>query len=105
MQLNLFNQATDQSADGGKGGKLTGTVTEDMLDSSGSVLQSYRGRGTRGLQQFFSPPEVAELVHKVFGNPAVVDLTAGNGSLIFRFTRDNRFGVERIHKNVQEIGG
>ncbi len=88
MQLNMFNQ------DGGKGGKLTGTVTDDMLDSSDSVLQSYRGRGTRGLQQFFSPLECAELVHKVFGDVAVVDLTAGNGGLISKFPQDKRFGIE-----------
>jgi SNF2 family DNA or RNA helicase len=86
MQLKLFNE------DGGKGGRLTGTVTDDMLDSSKSVLESYRGRGTRGLQQFFSPPECAELVHKVFKDVAVVDLTAGNGALISKFT--NRFGIE-----------
>jgi hypothetical protein len=88
MQFKLFNE------DGGKGGRLTGTVTDDMLDSSKSVLQSYRGRGTRGLQQFFSPPECAELVHKVFNDVAVLDLTAGNGALISKFPEDNRFGVE-----------
>lgn len=87
MQLK-FNQ------DGGKGGKLTGTVTEDMLDSSDSVLQTYRGRGTRGLQQFFSPPECAEVVYRVFGDMAVVDLTAGNGGLISKFPQDKRFGIE-----------
>lgn len=65
-----------------------------MLDSSRSVLQTYRGRGTRGLQQYFSPPEAAELVHKVFGDVAVVDLTAGDGALISRFPRSHRFGVE-----------
>jgi len=88
MQHDLFNK------DGGKGGKLTGNVTEDMLDSSRSVLQPYMGRGTKGLQQFFSPPEAAELVHRVFGDAAVVDLTAGNGSLISKFPRDHRFGIE-----------
>jgi SNF2 family DNA or RNA helicase len=88
MQFKLFNE------DGGKGGRLTGTVTDEMLDSSPSVLQSYRGRGTRGLQQFFSPPECAELVHKVFNDVAVIDLTAGNGSLISKFPEDNRFGIE-----------
>ena len=88
MQMNLFNE------DGGKGGRLVGTVTDDMLDSSRSVLQSYRGRGTRGLQQFFSPPECAELVHKVFRDIAVVDLTAGNGALIAKFPEAYRFGIE-----------
>jgi len=38
-----------------KGGKFEGVITEDMLDSSPTVLQGYRGRGTKGLQQFFSP--------------------------------------------------
>jgi len=86
MQFKLFNE------DGGKGGRLTGTITDDMLDSSKSVLESYRGRGTRGLQQFFSSPECAELAHKVFKEVAVIDLTAGNGALISKFT--NRFGIE-----------
>lgn len=63
-----------------KGGKLTAeTITDEMLDSSKSVLKNYRGRGTRGLQQFFSPPEAAKLTSKVFGRVATLDLTAGSG--------------------------
>ena len=80
---------------GGKGGKLTvETVTEEILDSSKSVLQNYRGRGTRGLQQFFSPPSAAKLVFKVFGRVATLDLTTGNGALLNAFPEELRFGVE-----------
>ena len=95
MQLNLFNRGNDEhNEDTGKGGRLTGTLTDDMLDSSKSVLGSYRGRGTRGLQQYFSPPEAAQLIYQVFGDVAVVDLTAGSGALISKFPRRYRFGVE-----------
>jgi len=78
-----------------KGGKLTvETVTEEIIDSSKSILQNYRGRGTRGLQQFFSPPQAAKLVFKVFGRVATLDLTAGNGALLAAFPENLRFGVE-----------
>lgn len=78
----------------GKGGKLDGVLTEEMVDSSKTILQSYRGRGTTGLQQFFSPPEAASLIHEVFGERPVVDLTAGAGALLDPFKAENRFGIE-----------
>lgn len=78
-----------------KGGHLDAeTVTQEMLDSSDSVLQSYMGRGTRGLQQYFTPKECAELVHNVFGDIIVLDPTAGNGGLIREFPENNQFGIE-----------
>ena len=79
---------------GQKGSKLEGTLTEDMLESSEAVLQGYRGRGLRGLQQFFTPPEAAKLIRAVFGDVPVVDLTAGDGSLIRRFSQRQRYGIE-----------
>jgi len=78
-----------------KGGKLNAeTTTDEMLDSSRTVLQNYRGRGTRGLQQFFSPPQAADLVFNVFENVTTLDLTAGDGALLRRFPQELRFGVE-----------
>lgn len=78
-----------------KGGKFKGIVTEEMLESSESVLQGYRGRGVKGLQQYFTPENVAKFVAKVFGyEVAVVDLTAGDGGLLSGFSMSNRYGVE-----------
>ncbi|MFQ6039807.1 MAG: hypothetical protein ACE5PV_03040, partial [Candidatus Poribacteria bacterium] len=78
-----------------KGGKLNlNTVTLEIIDSSKAVLQNYRGRGTKGLQQFFSPKEAAQVVFKVFGRVATLDLTAGNGALLNAFPEGLRFGVE-----------
>lgn len=91
------------NADGGKGGKLIGEVTEEMLDSSASVLQSYMGRGTRGLQQFFTPPEAAELIAQVFGPICTFDLTAGNGGILNAFPEDHRFGIE-IDQDMIDAG-
>jgi len=79
----------------GKGGKLTDTITQEIIDSSDSVLQSsYMGRGTKGLQQYFTPTEYAELIHSIFGDIMILDPTAGNGALIKHFPKDCQFGIE-----------
>lgn len=80
-----------------KGSTLFGAaLTEEVLDSSDSILSSHRGVGIKGLQQFYSPPELADLVYEVMGKDRVVvlDPTAGNGSLLKRFPPAHSFGVE-----------
>ncbi len=83
--------------DGKRGELLGGALTEEALDSSRSVLGGTRGGGQRGLQQFFTPREAADLVKQVldpFGRLPVLDPTAGNGALLEPWRRERRFGIE-----------
>jgi hypothetical protein len=103
---------------GEKRGKLTGgAISEEVLDSSPSVLRrAFRGDQI-GLQQYFSPREASELAREVFGGYGsalpVLDPTAGDGALLSAFTV--RFGIEidpdhaktaeytAIHGDVQRV--
>ena len=82
----------------GKRSALTGSaLSDEVFDSSPSLLRPSRGdRNTvAGLQQFFSPPEAAELIAGVNGREqSTVDLTAGDGSLLMGVEPDFRFGIE-----------
>jgi hypothetical protein len=83
----------------GKRGQLTGdALSEEVLDSSRSVLRAGRPGGElRGLQQFFTPPEAAGFIKEAIdplGRLAVLDPTAGNGALLAPWPREQRFGVE-----------
>jgi hypothetical protein len=77
---------------------LTGAaLSDEVFDSSPSLLRPSRGdRDTvAGLQQFFSPPEAAELIAAVNGRDhSTLDLTAGDGSLLAGVEPDFRFGIE-----------
>ncbi len=81
-----------------KRGALTGAaLSDEVLDSSPSVLRPIRGAKTAvtGLQQFFSPPEAAKLIAAVNGRSlSTFDPTAGDGSLLAAIDPDFRFGVE-----------
>ncbi|MBS1893604.1 MAG: hypothetical protein JST59_20075 [Actinobacteria bacterium] len=81
-----------------KRGRLdAGALTDEALDSSRTVLRSTWGRGDSvvGLQQFFSPPEVARLIAAVNGRRlSTLDPTAGDGSLLAGVEREARFGIE-----------
>ena len=83
---------------GGKGGKLFGgALTDEALDSSRSVLGTTHFGHTRGLQQFYTPPEAAEFIKQALhplGRLPVLDPTAGNGALLEPWPSDQRFGVE-----------
>lgn len=72
-----------------KGGSLEGgALNDEVMASSDSVHE-------KGLQQFYTPPEAAALVAAVIGKDTpVLDLTAGDGSLIQNFDTPRRFGVE-----------
>jgi hypothetical protein len=78
-----------------KRGKLTdGAISEEVIDSSKSVLRrAFRGDRV-GLQQYFSPPEASQLAGEVFGgwSVPVLDPTAGNGALLAAF--EHRYGIE-----------
>lgn len=71
-------------------------LTDEVLASSRTILR--RGRGTGqliGLQQHFTPIEVAELAAAVHGpSVATLDLTAGNGALLAPVQGPVRFGIE-----------
>jgi hypothetical protein len=80
-----------------KKGALTGAaLTDEVFDSSKGLLRPSRGGdGVVGLQQYFSPPELAELVAKVNGRAlSTLDPTAGDGSLLAGLDRQARFGIE-----------
>ena len=69
---------------GGKHGRLEGgALTHEVLDSSASVLGRSRGGAVRGLQQWYSPTEAAELIATVNGpQMPTLDPTAGDGALL-----------------------
>ena len=80
-----------------KRGKLVGgAISDEVLDSSASVVRS-TGKGTLiGLQQYFSPREASQLAKAVFcpygRTLPVLDPTAGNGSLLAAFP--SGYGIE-----------
>ncbi len=93
------------------GSLFGGALTEEVLDSSRRVLSHARGNknATVGLQQWFSPPEAAELIAGVFtdrfGSPAaVLDPTAGAGALLEPFSPGRRFGIEIDADHVPAAG-
>ena len=83
------------------GSLFGGALTDEVLDSSRRVLSPGRPNvsGTVGLQQWFSPPEAADLISAVMQGAytslaAVLDPTAGAGSLLAPFVPESRFGIE-----------
>lgn len=82
---------------GAKRGSLTGAaLTNEVFDSSPTLLQGARGgKAITGLQQYFTPPEAAELTALVNGRRVpTLDLTAGDGGLLAPLEPDFRFGIE-----------
>ncbi|MGI4791990.1 MAG: SNF2-related protein [Janthinobacterium lividum] len=96
---------TTQTNTNQKRGELTGgALTLEALASSKSVLAATRGGGTKGLQQFFTPPALAEFIKSVldpFGGWHVLDLTAGDGSLLAPFDSQRRVGIEIDHDQIK----
>jgi len=88
----------EEAAENGqkRGNLFGGAATDEALASSRRVLSRSRGQGASiGLQQWFSPPEAADLITAVFGDPsAVLDPTAGSGALLASFSAERRFGIE-----------
>lgn len=88
--------ATATRAREGKRGELTrGALTDEAFASSPSVLRLARTGEVNGLQQYYTPPEAAELIADVNGRRrSTLDLTAGNGALLTPLERNLRFGIE-----------
>jgi len=80
-----------------KGQRLSGgAISEEAVDSSPSVLGAGAHGQAAGLQQFFSPPELSHLCWQALGEPyePVLDITAGDGSLMHAWPADACFGIE-----------
>jgi len=74
---------------------VDGAATDEVLASSDSILTKTMYGGKKGLQQFYSPPELARLVASVIGDRAVVlDPTAGDGMLLSELPMTLRYGIE-----------
>ena len=83
--------------DNQKGTELSGSsLTDEVMESSDSVLaKGSHGLGQKGLQQFYSPDKLAQLVASVMGSEVyVLDPTAGDGSLLRYIDKPKAFGVE-----------
>ena len=78
------------------GSLFGGALSDEVLNSSRSVLKRHRGGGsTVGLQQWFTPEPAARLVADVVGPvDAVLDPTAGAGNLLEHFDERARYGIE-----------
>lgn len=91
-----------------KRGKLTGgALTEEAIGSSHSVLTGgSHGRGA-GLQQWFTPAPVADLIADVLDAERrlpVLDPTAGAGDLLKPYPEHKRFGVEIDGDHAKDDG-
>lgn len=73
-----------------------GSATDEVIASSDSIFTPNSfGAGQKGLQQFYSPRAASDLAKKVFGSRvAVLDPTAGDGSLLAAFDPPFSYGVE-----------
>ena len=89
-------EARDRPGGGGKRGNLEGgALTDEVMDSSASILGRSRGGAIRGLQQWYSPIEAAELIAAVNGKAmSTLDPTAGDGALLAGVNPEHRFGIE-----------
>jgi hypothetical protein len=81
-----------------KGKRLSGgAVSDEVVSSSPTVLGTSMYGEAAGLQQYFSPPELAEFCWRTLGERwgcPVLDITAGDGSLLADWPDDLSFGVE-----------
>lgn len=72
-----------------------GLATEEFLESTDSWKDTNRAGGTKGAQQYYSPPELAALATKIIGTRLpVLDPTAGDGSLLRDFDSGYSYGIE-----------
>jgi hypothetical protein len=73
-----------------------GAASEEAVASSPTVLGTTAHGQAAGLQQYFSPPELSEFCQQALGGAGepVLDVTAGDGSLLGAWDRHLCFGVE-----------
>lgn len=79
-----------------KGSRLNGgALTGEVIDSSRKVLTGGRGGVGVGLQQFFTPPEVGQLLSRLFDKTLpTLDPFAGDGALLKWVEQPSRYGIE-----------
>lgn len=80
-----------------KGQRLSGgAISDEAVQSSPTVLGATAHGQAAGLQQFFSPPELSQLCWRALGEPGepVLDVTAGDGSLLDAWPTEVSFGIE-----------
>ena len=68
--------------------------TLDPEDANEEIVESSDSVGQKGLQQHFAPVAVAQLVAALHQRTAVLDPTAGDGSLLCELPKEYRFGIE-----------
>ncbi len=91
-----MDQLSSEFDVGEKRGRLIGgAATDEVLESSRSVLSPNRAGRARGIQQYFVPLRVAAWIATVLGpGGQVFDPTAGDGALLSGFHDAGRFGTE-----------
>lgn len=79
-----------------KGSRLEGgALTGEVIDSSRKVLTGGRGGVGVGLQQYFTPPEVGQLLERLFDKTLpTLDPSAGDGALLEWVEKPSRYGIE-----------
>jgi hypothetical protein len=78
-----------------KGQRLSGgAISEEAGSSSPTVLGATAHGQAAGLQQFFSPPELADFCRRVLPAEPVLDITAGDGSLLSSWGAQASYGIE-----------
>lgn len=66
----------------------------DPEDADDEIVASSKSVGNKGLQQHFAPAGAAQLVAALAEDANVIDLTAGDGSLLCEVQQRHRFGIE-----------
>ncbi len=86
-----------------KGSRLEGgALTGEVIDSSRKILTGGRGGVGVGLQQFFTPPEVGQLLSRLFDKTLpTLDPFAGDGALLNWVDRPARYGIEIDRDQVE----
>lgn len=84
-----------------------GAASDEAIASSKSLLDTNAyGVGQKGLQQFYSPRKASELAKHVFGSRiAVLDPTAGDGSLLAAFDPPFSYGIEIDQDQIDNATG
>lgn len=90
----------------GKGSRLQGgALTSDAIDSSRKVLSGGRAGTGAGLQQYFTPSEVGDLLGGLFEpGRATLDPTAGDGGLLDWVAYSERYGIEIDRDQIERSG-
>jgi len=80
-------------------------MSDEAIGSSVGIFHKGQHGGMKGLQQFFTPDKAAGLVHDIIGDVNVIDLTAGDGSLLKHFQSQYCYGVEIDKDQIKNAEG